>query len=362
MTSAGPSRDDPAARDPAVMPGPLRVAVVGCGDISAVHLDAILAAASSGVDGGVEPVGVCDVDEGRRAEAAARAGCPGFADLPALLDAVAPDVVHVCTPHHRHADLAAECLARDVSVLLEKPVAHTVEDGERLAAVAEESAGILGVCFQNRYNDTARRLREVLDGGGLGRVLGARASVTWFRDAAYYTRRDWRARWATAGGGVLMNQAIHTLDLLQWYLGPVTDVRGTVATLALPEVIEVEDTAALRMRHRTAAGDTVGSTVHATNGHVENAPVGIEILTEGARVRLDTDLTVAHHDGRVEIFRPVTVASGERAYWGNSHGLLIEDFYRHVRAGKHFWIDAPTGLETLRVIQAVYDQCSGLGR
>lgn len=126
--------------------------------------------------------------------------------------------------------------------------------------------------------------------------------------------------------------------------------------------IEVEDTAALRMWHRTAAGDTVGSTVHATNGHVENAPVSIGILTEGARVRLDTDLTVAHHDGRVEIFRPVTVASGERAYWGNSHGLLIEDFYRHVRAGKHFWIDAPTGLETLRVIQAVYDQCPGLGR
>jgi predicted dehydrogenase len=159
-----------------------------------------------------------------------------------------------------------------------------------------------------------------------------------------------------------MNQAIHTLDLLQWYLGPVTDVRGTVATLALPEVIEVEDTAALRMRHRTAAGDTVGSIVHATNGHVENAPVGIEILTEGARVRLETDLTVAHNDGRVEIFRPVTVASGERAYWGNSHGLLIEDFYRHVRAGKHFWIDAPTGLEILRVIQTVYDQCPGLGR
>ena len=324
---------------------PLRVAVVGCGDIAAVHLDAIRAA-------DVELVGVCDVDEGRRAAAAARGGCPGFADLTALLDAVAPDVVHVCTPHHRHADLAAECLTRGVSVLLEKPLAHTVADGERLAAVAEDSSAVLGVCFQNRYNDTARKLRELLDGGDLGRIVGARASVTWFRDAAYYGRRDWRGRWATAGGGVLMNQAIHTLDLLQWFVGPVTDVRGTVARLALGDVIEVEDTAALRLHH-----GPVGSVFYATNGHVENTPPTIEIVTEHARLRLDTDLTVAHEDGRVETFHPATVASGERSYWGASHGLLIDDFHRHVRAGKRFWIDAPAALESLRVIQAAYERC-----
>jgi UDP-N-acetyl-2-amino-2-deoxyglucuronate dehydrogenase len=338
---------------------PLRVALVGCGDISAVHLDAILDAARSG---DVRPVGVCDVDAGRRGEAAARAGCPGFADVTALLDETAPDVVHVCTPHHRHADLAAESLARDVSVLLEKPLAHTVAEGERLVRAAEDSRGVLGVCFQNRYNDTARTLRELLDGGGLGRVLGALASVTWFRDAAYYARRDWRGRWATAGGGVLMNQAIHTLDLLQWYLGPVTDVRGTVGTLALAGAIEVEDTAALRMQHRSATGGPVSSILHATNGHVENAPVVLEIRTERARARLDVDLTVTHDDGRVETFHPASVASGAHAYWGLSHGLLIDDFYRHVRAGKHFWIDGPAALESLRAIQAVYDQCVGPDR
>ena len=124
----------------------------------------------------------------------------------------------------------------------------------------------------------------------------------------------------------------------------------------------MEDTAALRLQHRTAAGDTVTSVFHATNGHVENAPVTVEIVTEHARLRLDTDLTVTHDDGRVETFHPATAASGERAYWGASHGLLIDDFYRHVRAGKHFWIDAPAALETLRVIQAAYDQSPGLGR
>jgi UDP-N-acetyl-2-amino-2-deoxyglucuronate dehydrogenase len=337
---------------------PLRVAVVGCGDIAAVHLDAILA------DADVEPVGVCDVNAGRRDAAADRAGCPGFADLTALLDAVAPDVVHVCTPHHHHTDLAAQCLARDVSVLLEKPVAHSLAAGERLALAAEDSfnrsgQAVLGVCFQNRYNDTARALRDLLDGGGLGRVLGGRATVHWFRDADYYTRRDWRGRWATAGGGVLMNQAIHTLDLLAWYLGPVTDVRGTAATLALHGHIEVEDTAAMRLRHRTPDGE-VTSVFHATNGHVENAPVTVEIVTEHARARLETDLTITYDDGRVEVVREASIAAGERAYWGASHGLLIEDFYRHVRAGKRFWIDAAAACETLRIIDAVYDQSPGL--
>ena len=159
-----------------------------------------------------------------------------------------------------------------------------------------------------------------------------------------------------------MNQAIHTLDLLQWYLGPVTDVRGTAATLALPGVIAVEDTAAIRLRHGPTSVDPVTSVFHATNGHVENAPVTVEIVTERARLLLDADLTVAHEDGRVEVVRPSAVATGERAYWGASHGLLVDDFYRHVAAGKRFWIDAPAALETLRVIDAVYEQSPGLGR
>lgn len=334
----------------------LRVAVIGCGDISAIHLDALLA------DPEVEIVGVCDVDRDRRAAAAKRAGCLDFAQVSDMVSAVAPDVVHVCTPHHLHAEQAAECLGSGVSVLLEKPVAHTLAEAERLAAAAADSSAVIGVCFQNRYNETSRALRERLDSGSLGTVLGGRASVTWSRDAAYYANRDWRGRWSTAGGGVLMNQAIHTLDLLQWYLGPVTDIRGTAATLALAGVIEVEDTAAIQLRHRTAAGGTATSVFHATNGHVENAPVAVEIRTELATLRLDTDLTVTHEDGRIETIRPTATAVGERSYWGASHALLIRDFHQHVRQGKHFWIDVPAAMETLRIIDAVYAASPGLGR
>lgn len=350
--------------------------MVGCGDIASVHVAAV-----HGLPGS-ELVGVCDSDPRRRAEGAELARAPGFASLAELLDAARPDVVHICTPHHLHADMAIQCLARDVSVLVEKPLAHSLADGERLAMAAEDCTAsgraVLGVCFQNRYNDTARRLRELLDGGTLGRPLGGRASVSWFRDAAYYADRDWRGRWATAGGGVLMNQAIHTLDLLQWYLGPVTDVRGVAATLRRPGtglggVIEVEDTAMMRLHHRTPAGE-ITSVFHATNGDVENAPVTVEIVTERARVRLDTDLTVEHDDGHVETVRPAATGGavgpasagrGERGYWGVSHAELIADFHHHVRARltperRGFWLDAAVGLETLQIIDAVYEQSPGL--
>jgi len=333
----------------------LRVAVVGCGDISAVHIDAVGNIADATV------VGVCDIDGGRREAAAQRTGAPGFASLTELLDAVEPDVVHLCTPHHLHADLAVECLARDVSVLVEKPLAHSLADGERLAIAAEDSAAVLGVCFQNRYNDTSRRLRELLDTGAVGTPVGGRAWVSWHRDVAYYADRDWRGRWATAGGGVLMNQAIHTLDLLQWYLGPVTDVKGVAATLGLCGVIEVEDTAAMQLRHRTPDGE-IGSVFHATNGDVENAPVTVEIVTDSANIRLDTDLVVRHDDGRVEVTRPEATSTGQRDYWGVSHTALITDFHQHVRLRKPFWLDAGVGLETLRIIDAVYEQSPGIRR
>jgi predicted dehydrogenase len=329
----------------------VRAAVVGCGDISTVHLAALHDLEQ------VDLVGVCDVDQERASSAAAAHGVPAYTDFRAMLDALRPDVVHVCTPHDQHAPVAVECIGRGIHVVLEKPVAHTLAAAQPVVEASRANPAVkVAVCFQNRYNRAAQEAYRLIAGGSLGAVRGALATVAWHRTSEYYARGPWRGQRARSGGGVLMNQAIHTLDLLQWFVGPVTDVRGTVATLALPHVIEVEDTAALRLRHRTATGDTVSSVFHATNGHVENAPVTVEIVTEHARLRLDTDLTVAHDDGRVETFHPATAASGERAYWGASHGLLIDDFYRHVRAGKRFWIDAPAALESLRVIQAVYDQ------
>ena len=331
--------------------GPLRVGLVGCGDISPMHLEAIAA------DPDATLVAVADVDLDAAMAASAHYGGRAYADLDATLDGERLDVLHVCTPHHLHAPMAIAALQRGVHVLLEKPVATTMTDAEAVAEAAAAGSAMVGVCFQNRYNSTSRRIRALLDSGAVGAVLGGRASVTWFRDAGYYLRRPWRGTWAQAGGGVLINQAIHTLDLLQWYLGDVVEVFGQAGQLALADVMEVEDTAALRLIHDGGAV----SLFLASNGYGENAPITLELRTERARLRLDGDLRVEWVDGHVEVVTETVPSNGERAYWGASHGLLIQDFYAHVRSRRHFWIDAAEAMKALRILTAVYAQ-SGLVR
>lgn len=329
---------------------PLRVGLVGCGDISPMHLDAIRA------NPDVVLVGVADTDTQARAGAASNDSVPGFADLTALLDAEHPDVVHICTPHHLHAAMAVECLDRGIHVLMEKPVGITVADGEAVVRAAEASRATIGVCYQNRYNATVRAIRELLDAGTMGELYGGRATVSWFRDEAYYAHRPWRGRWSEAGGGVLINQAIHTLDLLQWFLGEVTTVRGQAARLRFSEGIEVEDTAVIQLGHEGGAR----SLFHASNGYVTNAPISLELVAERGIITLDTDLRIEHSDGRVDIIEESRAGQGERAYWGASHGDLIDDFYSSVRTGTPFWIGPTEALKSLRVLTAVYEQSPGL--
>jgi len=319
-------------------------AVIGCGDVSVVHFDAIAHLPD------VELVGICDPDPDQRAAAERAWGVPGFADHQSLLAAVHPDVVHICTPHSTHVPLALDCLAQGVHVVLEKPLATTLADGERLVRAAEQSSARMAVCFQNRYNAAVHALHERLSSGELGRVLGAAATVLWHREADYYQSRPWRSTWAGSGGGLLMNQAIHTVDLLQWLLGEVTDVAGHVATRALQDAIEVEDTAELALTHASGAR----SLLFATLAHATNAPVTVEVVTEQATLSLRGDLTIAHADGRTETVAERRGASGGRAYWGVSHELLLADFYARLQDSEPFWLTPREAQKSLRIVKDAY--------
>jgi predicted dehydrogenase len=322
-------------------------AVVGCGDVSIVHLQAIDNLA------GIDLVGVCDTDADRAAAAGRRYGVPWFTGHRELLDAVRPQVVHVCTPHHQHTPVAIDCLDAGVGVLVEKPVAHTVAEADRLIAAAERHPDLrVGVCLQNRYNATARAARSLLESGELGAVLGGSATVLWHRGREYYQRRPWRGRAPDSGGGVLINQAIHTLDLMEWLLGDVVQVRGHSGRYALDGVVDVEDTAHALFEHAGGAR----SVVFATVAHVTDAPVTIEIVTERAVLLIRGDLTVSHADGRTETVAERRPSGGGRAYWGASHGLLIADFYRTLADPDPFWIGPQEGARSVRLVHRIYQQ------
>ena len=323
-----------------------RIAVIGCGDVATIHFEAMAAIA------GAELVAVCDTDPGRLAAASAAHGVPGYRDVVQLLDEVRPDVVHVCTPHNQHADPAIAALERGIDVISEKPLASTMADGERLAAAAAASTARIGICFQNRYNQAVTAMQKRLAAGEFGAILGGSGTVMWSRPAEYYLNRPWRGSWEGGGGGLLMNQASHTLDLLQWMLGEATSVSGHAATRALGGTIEVEDTAELLLTHANGAR----SVFFATLANSVNAPITVDIVAEKATLRLCGDLTITHDDGRVEVVRERRAASGGRDYWGVSHQLLIADFYATRDDAGAFWIDPAEALKTLRIIKDVYAQ------
>lgn len=350
-------------------PGPIRAALVGCGNIGAVHQAAL------GELAGVELVALCDNDAARLAAARRSAassarpgeGAAGFADFAELLAVTRPDSVHICTPHHLHAPMAAAALAAGARVLMEKPLAMDLAEGEALVRAWEESGLQAGLCFQNRYRPSVIAAKKLLEEGRYGRLLGIRATVAWHRDASYYASAPWRGRWATEGGGVLINQAIHTIDLVQWLGGGCLSSRAAGGNLTLGGVIEVEDSAIIAMELEGGAR----AMVFATNGHVEDAPVEIEIICEEARLRLVNDLVV-YKRTQARAGLPPVEAPGEslardeaspldacRAYWGSGHAPLFRDFYACLREGRAFGLDLRAGLASLAILDRAYAQ---LGR
>jgi predicted dehydrogenase len=320
-------------------------AVIGCGDVSVVHFEAL-----SGLTD-VRLVAVCDVDAVTAAEAGTQFGVPWFTDHRRLLAEVRPDVVHVCTPHHQHAGPVIDAIDAGVHVLMEKPVAQTVAEAERVIAAAEAHPEVkVGVCLQNRYNATVQAARDLLGSGEVGQAIGGSGIVLWHRTPGYYEARPWRGTVGTSGGGVLINQAIHTVDLLQWLLGPVVEVSGQAGRHGAPGAAEVEDTAQLVAQHESGAR----SVLFATVAYVQDAPVTVELVAERAVLSIRNDLTVSHADGRVDVVEEAMAATAGRGYWGVSHTELIADFYRGLDHPAPFWISPREATKSLRIIADVY--------
>lgn len=332
------------------MQEPIGAAVVGCGAIFPLHAGAVQQLK------GVQLKVVVDSDPAKAEEAATPYSCEAATDYLTLLDRDDIQVVHLCTPHHLHAEMAAQLLRAGKHVLTEKPLAHHLEAAESVLAEARLSEAQLGVVFQNRYNASSQKIREFLESKTLGRLICLKGIVTWHRDEAYYADSPWRGRWSTEGGGVLINQAIHTLDLLQWFGGEVVSVQGSVTADALGDVIEVEDTAHASLRFK----DGARGLFYATNAYLTNTPVELELVFEGGTLHQRNENLYLTRDGHESLVcePPANLNdAGQivgKSYWGSSHRLLIADFYDHVRSGTRFAIGAEEGLKTLRLIAELY--------
>lgn len=321
----------------------LNVAVIGCGNIFKNHTKALKDME------GVNFHTFCDIKLDRALSAVKDFGGVATSDFNEVVNNDEIDVVHICTPHYLHAPMAVEALKHGKHVLVEKPVAMNAKEAEKVIRAAEESNRHIGVCFQNRYNENSVRIKELLDSGKAGAILGARAFVTWHREGKYYTESDWRGKWSTEGGGVLINQSIHTIDLLQWFMGEVESVSGNTATRKLADIIEVEDTAEGYIKFKSGAN----CLFYASNCYAVNAPISIEIACENAVIRLEDDLTIKWNDGKVEGFSESSKSTGEKAYWGLGHSKLIRDFYNSIETGRDFPITPSEAVKAVKIIDGI---------
>ncbi|MBQ2816391.1 MAG: Gfo/Idh/MocA family oxidoreductase [Clostridia bacterium] len=322
------------------------VGLVGCGAISNVHLGVLSQMPN------VKLVAVCDIDEAKLKAATEKYGCKGFTDYHDLIAMDEIEVVHVTTPHYLHAPIAIEAMKAGKKVITEKPVASEIADAAEMVEVAKTSQ--LAVCFQNRYNKSSQMMRQIVDSKEYGDIIGMRGIVTWHRDAyPYYTGSGWRGTWEKEGGGILINQSIHTLDLLLWLGGDVKSVKGAVSTDKLFNDIEVEDSAHFLVKFNNG----ITATFYATNAYAIDAPIFVEVVLEKATLRLRGDSLFILKDGEETMLcepPKIEIGVNGKGYWGAGHPALIEDAYKHFESGEHFWIDGQVGFNALKVLKSVY--------
>jgi UDP-N-acetyl-2-amino-2-deoxyglucuronate dehydrogenase len=332
----------------------IHVGLIGAGNISVTHARAIAAVAAVYSRTRANA-------EGLAAEHQARA----FDALDAFLEHRPLDLVIVGSPSGVHADHAIAAARRGLHVLVEKPIDVTSARADALVAEASRAGVTLGVIFQDRFKPDVVRLKSLVDEGQLGTPILATASVKWYRPPSYYAGSDWRGTRALDGGGALMNQGVHTVDLLLWLVGPVWRVSGKVATQL--HKIGVEDTAVAILEFANGAIGTIEATTAAYPGYARRVELtgsnGTATLEGDALVAVDlrgaSDLSRSASAFAQSIDPALRREKAENAASPvvsdvSAHRAVIEDFVGAIREGRKPCCDGAEGRRSVEVIEAIY--------
>ena len=342
---------------PSGAPGAIRFAIVGCGAIAVNHVAALQ------VLPGVTVAAVVDTDGPRARAFAERFGIPAaFDDVESAL-ASGLDAVTVCTPHPAHEAGVVAAAAHGLHVLCEKPVATTTDEADRMIAATDAAGVKFGVVFQRRFWPAAARVRAAIDDGSLGTPVTGSCIVRLRRDAEYYAE-PWRGRRDTEGGGVLMTQAMHHIDLLQWFMGEAVSVTGRVATLRHGAYIDVEDTAVATIEFASGALAVVQASSTFDPG------LGAQVLVSDAAGRAASVLEFPEGTGLTDVWTlpgepefttPYAVGGVfdiplPDVHLGlvAAHSLQIADFVEAVRDDRDPLVTGRDARRALEIVTAIY--------
>ncbi len=335
-----------------------KVGIIGCGRIAPFH------GMPAKAQDCVNLTAVCDVVKAHAADRAKLFGTKKtYSDYEEMIRKEKLDVVHICLPHYLHAPVAIRAMELGCHVLTEKPMAISYQQAADMVKASRKTGKTLGVIFQNRYNAGSRLVKRALASGSLGKVLSARCTVNWSRDNTYYTESDWKGTWDKEGGGSIIDQAIHTIDLMCWFIGygekgenlDYCDV--SLANRAHKGVIEGEDCADGLIAFKNG----VKASFWCMNFLSKDAPIEIEIICEKGIAKIESEMgTVTMFDGHEFSAKadPADIFDfgGGASYWGTSHYKQITDFYNALQKGEQPWITGEEILDTAhKMVMGLYE-------
>ncbi|GFI49305.1 putative 4,5-dihydroxyphthalate dehydrogenase [Lachnospiraceae bacterium] len=324
----------------------LKVAIVGCGRIAVCYEDTFMRFPDI-----VEPVFAVDKVINKAKEFAGKFPSCKYTDNYDEILKEDIDVVHLCLPHYLHPHMAVKAMQAGIHVITEKPIAITLQEADLMLCTQRETGVKLGVIFQTRYTKSVTALKAMIDRGDFGRIISARSYLTWNRPFNYYDESDWKGTWDKEGGGVLIDQAIHSIDRVRYLVGSdVSWIDGSIHNY-VHDFVKVEDTA------NAIIGFENGClyNLYACNTYGLDSPIYIELAGEKGRCGLIHDTGFYEiGDTYEEIKDEYVPASVGPVYWGSSHYIQLRDFYDSVLQDTPVAVDGTEGRKTLEIIKGIY--------
>ena len=327
----------------------LRVGVIGCGRISVMHFVSI------GSIDEVELVACCDIKKERADAAAKEYGVKAYTSYEEMLDTENLDAVHLCLPHHLHCKVAIAAFERGVHVLTEKPMDIDYASAENAVKRAKELGVTFGVIFQCRYNNSAKLVKDAVTGGRLGKIISARSTLTWTRPDDYYAGSDWKGTWDKEGGGVVIDQAIHSIDLTRWVID--SEVESVSCSMANRghKLVDVEDSAEGLVTFKNG----VKYGFYCMNNYGCDEPIEIRLFCEKGKVVFGyDDALITYNDGTTESAHQdenKLSYKGGKDYWGIHHVKQIRQFYNALLGREELEISGEEALKTHKLIMDIYE-------
>lgn len=332
----------------------MKYALIGCGRIATNHMKAA-------VNNDLEITAVCDILPEKMEELLEKhdlqsdTSIKRYEDYKKMINDVRPELISIATESGIHAEIALYCIEKGVNLIIEKPMAMSIEDADKIIKLSEEKGVKVSACHQNRFNVAIQQLRKAVEAGRFGKLSHGSIHVRWNRNKGYYDQAPWRGTWAQ-DGGALMNQCIHGIDLLRWMMGDEIEEIYGVTRQQFHHYLEAEDVGMAVIKFKNGAIGTIEGT---TNVYPKNLEETLYIFGENGTVKIGGTST---NNIDVWNFADETEADNKNKglkeetsnVYGNGHTSLFADVIDAIESDREPYVDAVAGRNALEVVLSIY--------